>query len=158
MLPAAAGLGARIRARAAELAGVPVGCGASRASDVAGIPAAIARAAGVVPADSSYVDADETSSWGLLREALRPAALAPFTAAVLGPLREHDRRTGGELVPTLRCYLDADGNLETTARELGVHRNTVRTRLRTAERVSQRRLDRPRDRLELWLALSAEDL
>ncbi|WP_208637581.1 helix-turn-helix domain-containing protein [Amycolatopsis echigonensis] len=111
-----------------------------------------------MPADSSYVDAEQASSWGLLREALRPAALAPFTTAVLGALREHDRRTGSELVPTLRRYLDADGNLETAARELGVHRNTVRTRLRTAERVSRRRLDRPRDRLELWLALSAEDL
>ncbi|WP_051166009.1 PucR family transcriptional regulator [Amycolatopsis orientalis] len=158
VLPAAAGLGARIRARAAELTGVAVGCGASIAVDVAGIPAAIRRAADVAPADSSYVDAEEASSWGLLREALRPAALAPFTTAVLGSLREHDRRTGSELVPTLRCYLDADGNLETTARELGVHRNTVRTRLRTAERVSRRRLDRPRDRLELWLALAAEDL
>ena len=151
-------LGERIRARTAELTGADVRAGATTAPDVAGIPAAIRRAADVVPRDSSYADTETISSWGLLRETLQPNVLAPFTTAVLGALHDHDARAGTDLVTTLRRYLDAGSNLETAARELGVHRNTVRTRLRTAERIARRRLDRPRDRLELWLALSADDL
>ncbi|WP_165436278.1 PucR family transcriptional regulator [Amycolatopsis suaedae] len=154
VLPAQAGLGARVRDRAAELTGAAVRAGAAVAGDVTGVAAAARRAADVLPSGESYVDADAVSSWGLLRAS---DVLAPFSAAVLGPLRDHDRRTGADLAATLRAYLDA-GSVEAAAAVLGVHRNTIRTRLRSAERVAGRSLDSPRDRLELWLALSADDI
>ena len=71
-------------------------------------------------------------------------------------LREHDARNGTELVATLRSYLEHNCGIEATARALGVHRNTLRARLRTAERVMGRSLDVPRHRLELWAALALD--
>jgi purine catabolism regulator len=65
-------------------------------------------------------------------------------------------RNGTELLDTLRHYLDHNAGVEATARALGVHRNTLRARLRTAERVMGRSLDVPRHRLELWAALALE--
>lgn len=75
---------------------------------------------------------------------------------MLGALREHDARNGTELVATLRSYLEHNCGIEATARALGVHRNTLRARLRTAERVMGRSLDVPRHRLELWAALALD--
>ncbi|RKW70036.1 PucR family transcriptional regulator [Galactobacter caseinivorans] len=73
--------------------------------------------------------------------------------AMLQPLREHDARHGTSLLPTLAAWLRLDGNHEATARELGVHRHTIRARLRTAEHVGGYRLDGFAARAELWAAL-----
>ncbi|WP_051580150.1 PucR family transcriptional regulator [Pseudonocardia acaciae] len=151
-------LGPRLRERVAELGGVEVRAGAATAPTAADLPAAVARARDLLPRAPGYAHADDVSAWSLLRDGLAPGALASFTSTVLAPLHDYDRRTGTGLAASLRAYLDADSNLEAAAAALGVHRNTLRARLRTAQRVAGRRLDTPRDRLELWLALSAPDL
>ncbi|MFC7036435.1 PucR family transcriptional regulator [Nonomuraea rubra] len=136
--------------------------GGCRAHDLEELPAAArhatalaGRGAGAAP---GYTHVDELETAALLRDAFLPEAAHRFSAAVLRPLREHEARHGGDLVATLRAYLEAGENLELAARRQGVHRNTLRRRLTTAERVSGRPFTDPGHRLHLWLALSLGDL
>lgn len=109
-------------------------------------------------ATDGYRHVDETDAWALLRSSVPADGILAFEQAVLGPLRDHDARNSTELAHTLRHYLDNNAQVEATARELGMHRNTLRSRLRVAERVLGRSLEEPRTRLELWAALSLEPL
>lgn len=72
---------------------------------------------------------DLTSFEGLLEQ--QPAErLAPFAEKLIVPLFEHDREHGSALVQTLRTFLDVDGSVKATARELFLHPNSLRHRLR----------------------------
>lgn len=102
--------------------------------------------------DRGYHHVADTEAWPLLLRALDTEAASEFRTVVLGRLREHDERNGTTLVVSLRCLLEHDGNIEGAARVLGVHRNTLRARLRTAERISGRSFS-GQHRMELWLAL-----
>jgi PucR family transcriptional regulator, purine catabolism regulatory protein len=59
---------------------------------------------------------------------------------------------GSTLADTLAAYLRSQSE-QAAARELGVHRHTVRNRLARAETLLGARLDDPDTRAELWLAL-----
>jgi DNA-binding PucR family transcriptional regulator len=61
-----------------------------------------------------------------------PAAKHQLVASVVLPLRA----AGGELTRTLACYLEGGGALESCARMLFVHANTVRYRLRRVSEVT----------------------
>ena len=63
------------------------------------------------------------------------------------------RDTDPELLRTLAAFLETAPTLEATARELFVHTNTVRHRLRRIEAVTGRSPTDPRDALTLRLAL-----
>ncbi|GAA5119562.1 PucR family transcriptional regulator [Haloechinothrix salitolerans] len=86
----------------------------------------------------------------LLRE--QPSVRDPRVTA----LAEHDRRYGGQLVPTVLRYWDAFGDVRAAAESLGVHPNTVRYRVRRAAEVSGLDLADPKQRLfaELQLRLT----
>ena len=157
-------LGAALVTRLRALTGRAVRAGAVRARDATRLSAAITGATRLADRDRpGYAHADDLDAWVLLEESLDPEGAGRFTDTVLRRLRDHDGRAGASSSPAasvmacLRAYLDAGANLEAAARSLGVHRNTLRTRLRTAERVSGRDLTHPRDRLELWLALTLTD-
>ncbi len=77
--------------------------------------------------------------------------------AELAPLTDHDAAEGTHLVGTLRAWLDNDCSHEASARALGVHRHTVRTRLALIERVLGTDLSSFARRAELWAALHALD-
>ena len=62
---------------------------------------------------------------------------------------------GPELMDTLRAWLDQHGQVDAAAQRLGIHRHTVRHRLRRAEGVLGRSLDDPAVRADLWFALAA---
>jgi purine catabolism regulator len=81
---------------------------------------------------------------------LDPDVVHGFAGALLAPLREADP----VLVPSLRAYLQANGQGEAAARALGVHRHTMRDRMRRAARLLGRDLDDPAVRAELWVALA----
>nr|WP_240973050.1 PucR family transcriptional regulator [Nonomuraea sp. FMUSA5-5] len=144
--------GARLCARLGAPGG---GC---RAHDLDELPAAARHATALAGRGPGYTHVDELEAAALLRDAFVPEAARRFSAAVLRPLVEHEARHGGDLVATVRAYLEAGENLELAARRLGVHRNTLRRRLTTAERVSGRPFSDPGHRLHLWLALSLGDL
>ncbi|MCI4657212.1 PucR family transcriptional regulator [Cryobacterium zhongshanensis] len=61
--------------------------------------------------------------------------------------------TRADLVETVRCYLRHRGQWETTARDLQVHRNSLRHRIEIASRLIDADLDDPDVAANLWLAL-----
>jgi DNA-binding PucR family transcriptional regulator len=63
-------------------------------------------------------------------------------------------KAGGALLETVETYLEAGGVLETCARLLFVHPNTVRYRLRKATEVTGHNANLPRDALVLRIALA----
>ncbi|MGY1916388.1 PucR family transcriptional regulator ligand-binding domain-containing protein [Blastococcus sp. SYSU DS0973] len=84
---------------------------------------------------------------------LDPEATAAFAEATLGSLVAADRAGPGDLVESVRVWLAANGQWEPAAARLGVHRHTLRKRIRRAEELLGRDLDAPGVRAELWLAL-----
>ena len=76
-------------------------------------------------------------------------------AKALQPLTEFDAEHGGELMRTLEAYLDLGGSPQLTAKELFVHRNTVRYRLEQVERLTGLALSSVESRVHLWLAMRA---
>ncbi|MFV2214065.1 PucR family transcriptional regulator, partial [Actinomadura sp. LOL_016] len=79
---------------------------------------------------------------------LDPGPARAFADALLAPLRA-ERLDG-----SVRAYVQANGQGETAARALGVHRHTLRTRLRKAAEILGRDLDDPAVRAELWVAFA----
>ncbi|WP_436777708.1 PucR family transcriptional regulator [Yinghuangia sp. YIM S09857] len=72
---------------------------------------------------------------------------------LLAPLTAHDAGARGDLVASVRAWLARHGQWDAAAGDLGVHRHTLRYRIRRAEEILGRRLDDPDVRAELWLAL-----
>ncbi|MFI0449577.1 PucR family transcriptional regulator [Actinomadura sp. 6N118] len=77
---------------------------------------------------------------------------------VLGPLADLDPTDREILLETLATWLDSEGSAIHTAGRLYCHRNTVFNRLRRLEQLTSRSLHRPRDVVELALALDAARL
>ncbi|MWA03800.1 PucR family transcriptional regulator [Actinomadura sp. LD22] len=98
------------------------------------------------------------TGWPVLRHADLPGqgvlglldteAARAFAGALLAPLAAED------LVATVRAYVAANGQGEAAARALGVHRHTLRSRIRKAADLLGRDLDDPAARAELWIALA----
>ncbi len=74
-----------------------------------------------------------------------------FAERVLGPLADDERYA--DLVKTLDAYLKLHGSVNGVARELYLHRNTVRQRLRRIAQLTGAKLNSADDRLALQLAL-----
>ena len=77
-----------------------------------------------------------------------------FAEGLLGPLEARDR---GDLVVSVRAWLAHHGQWDAAAQSIGVHRHTLRYRMRRVEELLGRRLDDPDLRAELWVALAVRD-
>ncbi|TDT34180.1 purine catabolism regulator [Naumannella halotolerans] len=88
---------------------------------------------------------------GLLADA--DARTVARARALLRPLADHDTARGTDLCATVRTWLLHDARIEDTARALGTHRHTVRSRIRQAEQLLGRDLSSFAVRAELWYAL-----
>lgn len=84
---------------------------------------------------------------------LDPDAATAFSSALLAPLREYGSRA--DLLESLRAYLMCNGHWDAAAQRLGVHRHTLRYRMRRVAELLGRDLDDPAVRAELWVALAA---
>ncbi|MFE9451064.1 PucR family transcriptional regulator [Streptomyces sp. NPDC006739] len=82
-------------------------------------------------------------------------AVKAFADSLLRALYEHDATGRGDLVASLRAWLSRHGQWDAAAADLGVHRHTLRYRMRRVEEILGRSLDDPDVRMELWLALKA---
>ncbi len=82
-------------------------------------------------------------------------AVRAFADGLLRALREHDEKGRGDLVASLRAWLARHGQWDAAAADLGVHRHTLRYRMRRVEEILGRSLDDADVRMELWLALKA---
>ncbi|MER3389456.1 MAG: PucR family transcriptional regulator ligand-binding domain-containing protein [Microcella sp.] len=78
---------------------------------------------------------------------------APSSGDLLSTLRAHDAATGEHLEETLTAWLQEDTVAEAAALRLGIHRHTVRARLRRAADALSLDLASFAARAELWSAL-----
>jgi sugar diacid utilization regulator len=148
------------RARVAELApGVPVSAGigavARAAPDFRASYAGATRCLDVLrrlgrPGET--LAADDLGILGLFVDNARPEELEALARQVLGPALDHDARTGSELLRTLESYLGCGCDARACARELYVHANTVRYRLRQLQELCDLDLRDPQDLLRVTLA------
>jgi len=140
-----------VLAEFADRFGVAVGVSAPAGHDA--VAAALAQARLARDRD----DDEGLRPFGAVRRGILSALDAQQAQVIasteLGPLLSHDATEGTRLVQTLRAWLDNDASHERTARALGVHRHTVRTRLALAESLLKRDLGAFPIRAELWLAL-----
>jgi purine catabolism regulator len=97
----------------------------------------------------------EQMAAGSVLPLLADDAVRAFADGMLRPLYEHDATGRGDLVASLRAWLSKHGQWDAAAADLGVHRHTLRYRMRRVEEILGRSLDDPDARMELWLALKA---
>ncbi|MET9533491.1 MULTISPECIES: PucR family transcriptional regulator [unclassified Streptomyces] len=130
--------------------------------------------AGTIAAASAYRQAEQALSVARRRgrvlvehEELATGSVVPlladdavraFADGMLRPLHEHDATGRGDLVASLRAWLAHHGQWDAAAADLGVHRHTLRYRMRRVEEILGRSLDDPDVRMELWLALKATSM
>lgn len=88
-------------------------------------------------------------------ELIRKDSADTFARSVLGNLLS-DAKDHEILLSSLETFLAEHGQLATSANLLGVHRNTLRLRLRRIEEATGLALDSMQDRVDLWVALQAQ--
>ena len=104
---------------------------------------------------SSLVSFESLGVFEILADTKDPDTVQRFMSTWLGALLEHDEMRHGELVRTLSTYLEAGQNYEHSATLLGVHRNTLRYRMRRIGEISGFDLGDPDVRFNLQLACRA---
>jgi PucR family transcriptional regulator, purine catabolism regulatory protein len=82
-------------------------------------------------------------------------ALQRLARDVLGEVLRYDKQHAGELVQTVRTWLEVDRHTERAAQLLHVHTNTLLYRIRRFEKISGRTLSSTQGATEVWLALRA---
>ena len=70
----------------------------------------------------------------------------------------YDAENGSRLVDSIEAFLHHNGQWESAAAQLGVHRHTLRNRMDKAAELIGRDLDSAHTRSELWIALKAREL
>jgi purine catabolism regulator len=105
---------------------------------------------------SQVVAVPELGLTGLLA-AVTDERLVDYSRRHLGPLIEHDTSRKGNLVATLRAYLET-GEQQHAAQKLRVHPNTLRYRLDRIREISGVDLEDPETRLNLAVALRVQAL
>lgn len=110
------------------------------------------------PPDARAVSPRHLGSYGLLLGGQPRPIIEGFVRSVIGVLVDRDRDRSSDLVESVRAYVEAGGRWESGAETLGVHRHTLRYRVRKAEELLGRDLSNAEDRLEVWLALKALDI
>ncbi|MCP3801536.1 PucR family transcriptional regulator ligand-binding domain-containing protein [Allokutzneria sp. A3M-2-11 16] len=105
------------------------------------------------PGRAKVATAAELASHLLLLATVPDELRKSFRAKLLGPLLAYDAAHKGELVQTLRVFLDCAGSPTRSAAQLHVHVNTLRYRLSRIEELTGRDLGSFPDRVDLYLAL-----
>jgi sugar diacid utilization regulator len=98
---------------------------------------------------------DELGLFRILLSVADTSGIEQFVEETLGLLVNYDARRGSEMVKTLTVFLECGGNYDTTARELSVHRSTLKYRLQRIGEISGHELSAPDVRFNLQLATRA---
>jgi purine catabolism regulator len=96
---------------------------------------------------------EDLGVYRLLFHVTDPLELRGFIDQVLGPLIDYDERHSADLVRTLDTFLGRNGNLQSTARELNLHVNSVTYRLQRIQSIAGLDLEQSEDRLLAQVAL-----
>ncbi|MFE2033585.1 PucR family transcriptional regulator [Streptomyces scopuliridis] len=161
----------RLMALAVDGGAVATACEgyARREAEEAGVVIGLSAPTGPIAAAGAYKQAEQALSVARRRgralvehEELAAGSILPlladdavraFADGMLRALYEHDAKGRGDLVASLRAWLSRHGQWDAAAADLGVHRHTLRYRMRRVEEILGRSLDDPDVRMELWLAL-----
>ncbi|MFS8202081.1 PucR family transcriptional regulator [Streptomyces sp. CWNU-52B] len=157
-------------ARYAETVGL-ARSGSEQGTDEDELVVGVSAPAGPVAAGAAYKQAEQALSvarrrgrvlvehedvaTGSVVPLLADDAVRAFADGLLRALHEHDATGRGDLVASVRAWLSRHGQWDAAAADLGVHRHTLRYRMRRVEEILGRSLDDPDVRMELWLALKA---
>jgi DNA-binding PucR family transcriptional regulator len=100
---------------------------------------------------------EDTGAYRLLLPAMSedPAELERFYAETVEPLVSYDEQYETELVATVEAYLDNDGNVAATAKQLFTHRHTIRYRLERVRELCGHDVSATEGREKLGLGLKA---
>jgi sugar diacid utilization regulator len=100
---------------------------------------------------------EDTGAYRLLLPAMSedPGELERFYAETVEPLSAYDEQYETELVATVEAYLDNDGNVAATAKQLFTHRHTVRYRLERVRELCGHDVSATEGREKLSLGLKA---
>jgi sugar diacid utilization regulator len=100
---------------------------------------------------------EDTGAYRLLLPAMSddPGELERFYAETIEPLSAYDEQYETELVATLEAYLDNDGNVAATAKQLFTHRHTIRYRLERVKELCGHDVSATEGREKLGLGLKA---
>ncbi len=131
------------------------GCGTSGPVRVADIDLGLeqARIAAGSGGGDGFAEFTELGTYGVLLGG-RSSTELRLMAGPLDPLLEE----ADELIPTLAAFLRRNGQLEAAAVELGIHRHTMRNRMRRIGQSLSDDLDSADTRVQLWLAIRARQL
>jgi hypothetical protein len=127
-------------------------------AELSGLPEAYRRASSLRPrviatGKSARVEEVTWSVTGLLgRE-----AGSMLAARLLAPVLELEPERRGAQLRVLRQWLAANGSWDATAKELGLHRNSVRRQINAIAELLDMDLGQAQSRAELWIALQYED-
>jgi PucR family transcriptional regulator, purine catabolism regulatory protein len=141
---------------------------------LAALPGVVAGLSRPFTAGVSLVIARREAQWALSRAAAGGRVLASYdedqiarwltndqtdlqvlVSDVLGEAISYDREHGGEIVPTLRTWLERGRRTPEAAQALHIHPNTLLYRIRRFEEISGRSLASTESLAEVWLALRA---
>jgi len=100
---------------------------------------------------------EDTGSYRLLLPAMSddPGELERFFAETIAPLAAYDDQYETELVATIEAYLNNDGNVAATAKQLFTHRHTIRYRLERVRELCGHDVSATEGREKLGLGLKA---
>jgi PucR family transcriptional regulator, purine catabolism regulatory protein len=100
---------------------------------------------------------EDTGAYRLLLPAMSedPGELERFYAETIQPLVDYDEQYETELVATVEAYLDNDGNVAATAKQLFTHRHTIRYRLERVRELCGHDVSSTEGREKLGLGLKA---
>ncbi len=100
---------------------------------------------------------EDTGAYRLLLPAMSedPGELERFYAETVEPISAYDEQYETELVATVEAYLDNDGNVAATAKQLFTHRHTIRYRLERVRELCGHDVSATEGREKLGLGLKA---
>ncbi|MGH3358317.1 MAG: PucR family transcriptional regulator ligand-binding domain-containing protein [Nocardioidaceae bacterium] len=127
--------------------------GISRAVPISELPRAVDQAASAVKlarGDRKVIRFDETSA-SELDAVLASAPARRLAAALLAPLDDHPDRE--VLLTSATAWINANARWDPAASAVGVHRETLRSRINRLASTLDLDLDSPQDRLALAMAL-----
>lgn len=116
------------------------------------------RALGVRQSSARTSGVTTFDELGLYRMLGSNRDVGEFIREWLGPLLDYDVTHNRDLVPTLWQYYECGGNYDATARELMIHRSTLRYRLRRIRELTGHELGAVDTRLNLHIATRAWQL
>src|SRR5699024_10770570 len=100
----------------------------------------------------------ETSLYQLLERTTTVNDAKRYINDWLGPVIAHDKKREGELLTTLRVFLENSGAYRKTAGDLNIHHNTVRYRIARVHALTRRKTLDPKLYLQFHIALILHDI